>query len=206
MNLGICGSLHTIPELGTWYRAVQPRYLPGALATTYTTGIRSRFSAGPAAVPPFEILYLAENHMVALFEVEAQFGSPLKAGGIVPNPAHAWVILNVQVSLKAVVDLTNVPGAQTSLGTTVQELTGDWKGFGLRGPHTKVKHPVGSAPTQDLGSALYSATICEGFRAVSARVPYHEVLAVFPKRLRPGSFVEYTYTDDLGTVQRFRIP
>ena len=206
MNLGACATLPTIPEVGTWYRAVHPHYLPVALKTAYTTRYKSRYSPGPGATPPFEICYLAENQVVALFEVEATFGSPLTPGGLVPNPARPWVVLNVEVMLHAVVDLTDFSGTHSVLNTTVQELTGDWKGFHLRSPQTKVKGPLGIAPTQALGDALFNAGHVEGFRAVSAKLPYHEVLGVFPQRLRKGSFVKYFYTDSTGILQTFAIP
>jgi RES domain-containing protein len=205
MNLAACGSLPLIPETGTWYRAVQPGYLHTALSTSHTTRFPSRYNAGSAASPPYETLYLAENPMVAQFEVGALFGTPLKPGGIVPNPAHSSVVLNFGVRLSAIVDLTDVTGVQAVLDTNVQELTGDWEGYDLRGPHTKVQLPVGLAPTQELGAALHSTT-CEGFRTVSSKLPYHEALVLFPQNLQPGSFVRYTYTDSLGVLQTFQIP
>jgi hypothetical protein len=81
--------------------------------------------------PAFPILYLAEDHLVALFEVGALLGSPYPGGNYVPNPRQSWVILNVQVTLEAVADLTD-PAEQYRLGTTAQELTGDWRGYQLR--------------------------------------------------------------------------
>ena len=35
------------------------------LQTSHSLGLHSRFSAGPQAVRPFEVLYLAENSLVA---------------------------------------------------------------------------------------------------------------------------------------------
>lgn len=48
--------------------------------------IASRFSPASPADPGFEILYLAENHLVAMFEAQALFGSPLTPGLVIPNP------------------------------------------------------------------------------------------------------------------------
>jgi hypothetical protein len=93
----------THPESGTWFRAIQPHFLTTALSTAHTSAIPSRFNIGSAASPQFEILYLAENHMVALFEVQALLGSPLSSGGIVPHPRRAWTILNVAVNLQYIV-------------------------------------------------------------------------------------------------------
>jgi hypothetical protein len=206
MNLKACAILPTLPEVGTWYRVVDPQYLTLALQTSHTISYPSRFSEGQLGKPPFEILYLAENHMVALFEVEALFGSSLNPGRTVANPARPWVILNVQVSLKSVVNLTDVAAAHVPLQTTAQELTGDWRGYISRNPGTKVQQPTGAAPTQDLGAALYGAGKYEGFRTLSAKLPYNEILAVFPKRLQGGSFIRYYYTDATGHVQTFSIP
>lgn len=118
----VCASLSTAVEGRTWFRAVQPQFWQTALATTHTTDIASRFNAGVNAMPHFETLYLAENPMVALFEVEALFGDPSLLG-------------NVVVRLGRVADLTD-PAAQDVLGTTAQELTGDWEGYEQRGPTT----------------------------------------------------------------------
>lgn len=139
-------------------------------------------------------------------EVEAIFGSPAKPGGVVPNPSKSWVVLNVAVSLHSIVDLTNPTGTHWPLSTTVQELTGDWEGYTRRGPLTKVKVPTGMAPTQDLGHALWNRGCFEGFRAVSAKRPCNEVLAIFPQRLKPRSFVKYTYHDASGAMQTYSLP
>jgi len=54
--------------------------------------------------PAFEILYLAENPMVALFEARALFGSPTTPGGVVPHPNRPLVTLPILVSLGAIAD------------------------------------------------------------------------------------------------------
>ena len=69
MKLSACASLATYPLSGTWYRAIQLKFLPTALSTSHTQTIPSRFNAGSLNTNPFETLYLAENHQVALFEV-----------------------------------------------------------------------------------------------------------------------------------------
>jgi RES domain-containing protein len=201
MNLATCAALPVVPESGTWYRAIEPRYLPSALATLHTAKYSGRYHAGG-----FQILYLAENHDVALSEVEAIFGSPAKPGGVVPNPSKSWAVLNVAVSLQSVVDLTNPTATHWPLSTTVQELTGDWEGYSSRGPFTRVKVPTGTAPTQDLGHALWNCGCFEGFRAVSAKRPCNEILAVFPQRLKSGSFVKYMYYDASGAAQTYSLP
>ncbi|HEY7490252.1 MAG TPA: hypothetical protein VIH59_03990 [Candidatus Tectomicrobia bacterium] len=85
------------PLTGTWYRAIQPQFWTTALATHQTRVIPSRFNVGATASPQFEILYLSENHLVALFEVQALLGSPTQPGGVISHPRQAWTVLNVDV-------------------------------------------------------------------------------------------------------------
>jgi hypothetical protein len=144
----------------------------------------------------YEILYFAEDHQTALFEFGAMLGSPHIPGGAVPNPNIAALILNAQITLQQVCDLTQVGTAQRPLHTTAQELTGDWDGYQSRSPVTSVTAPVGIAETQHLGEALFRTRI-EGFRSLSAKIPYARTLMVFPTNLRRGSSIIYT---DRGIV------
>lgn len=202
MNLAACAALPTAPENRIWYRAIQPAHWPTALGTAHTTRIPSRYSIATNTHVAFPILYLAEDHQVALYEVGALLGSPLPGGAYVPNPRQAWVILNVQVTLQAVADLTNV-AAQVGLATSAQELTGDWRGYLLRTTMTSVQHPAGLAPTQLLGAALHGIPGLEGFRTLSAKVPTCMNLVVFPDKLHPGSRIIYT---DPGSGKTMTIP
>jgi RES domain-containing protein len=178
------------PESRTWYRALQTHFLATALSTRHTRTVSSRFSAAAPDSPGYEILYLAENHAVALLEAQALLGSPVTPGGIVPHPHSTWTILNVAVRLQAVADLTDME-TQDRLETTAQEITGDWLGYRLRGPETTLKGPTGPAPTQELGNALFRVPALEGFRTISAKVPYQEILVVFPEKLLPGSSISW---------------
>jgi hypothetical protein len=67
MNLAVCAALRRGPETRVWYRAVEPRFWQTALRTVQTKKCPSRYNAGAAATPPFEVLYLAEDHQVALY-------------------------------------------------------------------------------------------------------------------------------------------
>jgi RES domain-containing protein len=202
MNLAACGALAQRPETGVWFRAIQPQFWTTSLATAQTKSIPSRFNAGAHATSPFEILYLAENPMVALFEVQALFGTPTQPGGVVPHPRQAWITVNVTVQLQAVTDLTEV-ASMTAVATSAQELTGDWLGYQQRGPLTSVPQPVGLAPTQALGAALWAVPGLEGFRTFSARLPYHSTLIVFPEKLQPGSAVTFhhPYTGQQSVIR-----
>jgi hypothetical protein len=203
MKFAACAALDRSPENRVWYRAIQARFWQTALNTAQTRTFPIRYNAGPAATPPFEVLYLAEDHLVALFEVEALLGSsyPGPGGVLVPNPRQAWTILNVQVILGQVANLTQV-SQQTLIGTTAQELTGDWRGYQQRHPSDSVPQPVGTAPTQALGEALFAVPGLEGFRTVSARLPARMILVVFPQKLQQGSAIEF---HDPATGQRHRI-
>jgi hypothetical protein len=99
---------------------------------------------------------------------------------VFPHPRQAWITVNVTVQLQAVADLTAV-ATHSLLETSAQELTGDWLGYQQRGPLTSVPQPVGLAPTQALGAALFAVPGLEGFRTFSARLPYHSTLIVFPE-------------------------
>jgi hypothetical protein len=61
---------------------------------------------------------------------------------------------------------------------------------------TSVTAPIGLAETQTLGEALFQTGI-EGFRSLSAKIPYARTLMVFPTNLRRGSSIVYI---DSGTV------
>lgn len=196
MNAKACITLATGIEKGVWYRAIQPQFISTALATTHTKTIPSRFNSGRLLSPPdqFRLLYLAENPILSLFEVQALLGSPTTPGGIIPNPRRAWTILNVTVNLHAVADLTDIASHHpvSGVNTSAQELTGDWRGYQLRSAFTSVAAPIGSAPTQDLGYEFYRVGNFEGILAVSAKLPDQKNLIVFPDRLQPNSDVTFT--------------
>ncbi len=190
MNLGACRKLDLTPETGTWYRAVRLAYVKTPINTAHTKATPSRFSAGPNASRPFEILYLTETPQVAEFEIGALAGDPLVAGGILTAPG-SFAIVHVKVVLQKIADLALVP-QQELIETTAQELTGDWRGYQLRTSATaSVREPIGTAPTQDLGEALSSVLGIEGFRILSAKLPYHRNLVIFPEKIFKGSHLEF---------------
>jgi hypothetical protein len=201
VNLAACAGLSPTIEKRVWYRAIGPKYSSTALSGTHTTGSRSRFSAGPLLPAPeqFQILYFAEDPLVALYEFGAMLGNPLIPGRSVPNPSVTTLMLNVAITLGHVFDLTDVVSAQATLQTTTQELTGDWDGYQLRSALTSITAPTGVAPTQELGLELFRTGI-EGFRSISAKIPFACTLMVFPTNLRRGSSV--VYTDGGRTVHR----
>ncbi len=189
MNLTACASLPRLPENAVWYRAIQSQHLATALDTSQTAAISSRFSPETKTRPAYPILYLSENHLVALFEVGAMLGDPYQFGAdFLPNPKMAWTLLNVHVLLSQVVDLTDAANL-TALRTTAQELTGDWKANYYRKPMNSVRLPTGAAPTQELGEALHRLHRVEGARVISAKMATHSNLIVFPDKLLLGSSI-----------------
>lgn len=189
-----------------WYRAIQSHFLtvvpgipPTPLSTGHTATIPGRFNDGTPTRPSFPVLYLAEDHMLALFEVQALLGSPATPGGVIPHPRTTWTILNVSVNLTYIADLT-VVRQQNLFGTSAQELTGDWRGYGSRTPHTSVSQPLGfPAPTQALGAALYNYPNVEGFITLSAKLPEKMNLVVFTDKLAPGSYIKFHNPADKRT-------
>lgn len=188
MKLAVVGGLVRTPENRVWFRAINTQHLSTALAVAHSRRMPSRFSTATQKKRSFPLLYLSENQQVAMFEVGAILGSPYDL--YVPNPTHSWVLLNVQVTLQQVADLTDV-AVQKRLRTTAQELTGDWRGYQLRQPTSSVKQPTGLAPTQLLGAALYAVDGLEGFRVPSVPMPTHMNLVVFPDKLLPGSSLAF---------------
>jgi hypothetical protein len=180
MNVAAVAEISFSPVVETWYRAIPPQYFCSALNYSHTRLAASRYYYGPGSMAPFDILYLAETPELALFEVGAQFGSPLVPGGLVANPSSSWTIINTQVQLSKVANLTDPVPTQEILATTAQELTGDWKGYWLRSARTSVAGPVGVAPTQALGAALYASGGFEAFIAISAKIPYQKSSVRFP--------------------------
>jgi hypothetical protein len=190
VNLGACRRLASIPETGTWYRAVRLAHLTTPINTAHTKATPSRFSAGPSAGPPFEILYLTETPQVAQFEIGALAGDPLVVGGTLNAPG-SFAIVHVKVVLQRVADLTLV-SQQDLIETIAQELTGDWRGYQHRSAAAaSIREPVGPAPTQDLGEALFAVQGIEGFRTLSAKLPYHRNLILFPEKMFKGSRLEF---------------
>jgi hypothetical protein len=192
VRLSRCRGLARRPLTGTWYRAIRPQYFQTALAFAHTATIPGRFNPGSSLHPGFSVLYLAEDPIVALYEVNAMLGSPLPGQPNVPNPASPWAVLNVAVRLNRVADLCRI-SQRRLVETTVQELTGDWRGYSLRNPNAVLNPPYWTnVPTQRLGTALRAVPKLQGFTTFSARLPTKRILVVFPDRLRGGARLRFT--------------
>lgn len=135
-----CGTGPLIREFcRLYFRPLTPKTTP------------SRFSPGRLAKTAFEVLYLAENPLVAMFEVRALYGSPSAPGGVVPHPSRPLVVLPITVRLSDVADLT-VPSEAAKVDTNAQELTGDWRSYST---WTSAPPHSGTPPTQEFGEELY---------------------------------------------------
>jgi RES domain-containing protein len=173
---------------GHWFRAIKPKYAGRPLDLAYTADHWSRYSPGiDAAHRPFETLYLAEDPIVALREVEAIYGSVR----LVPNPIDAWCLFPYQLALNAVVDLTDATSLAL-ISTSLQEITGRW------GPPF---YPRGTAPTQQLGEAVFRQDDTQGIVFPSARAGGIN-LVVFPEKVTGTAWIR---CKDAGGVE-YRIP
>jgi hypothetical protein len=178
MKLSGCGKLTLSPLTGHWFRALNLKHWDTRLATSHTTSYRSRFSAATQASPGPRMLYLGENHQVAIFEVGALLGDPNLP---ISNPKGSWVLMSLRVQLHHIADLSE-PAQQKLIATNDQELTGVWANAG------------GGAPTQKLGAALFAVPGLEGFIFPSARVGSRN-LAVFMDKL--GGKSALTFQNEL---------
>ncbi len=188
MRLANCKKLALSPINGIWFRAILPKHLGTALQSSHSVRTMSRFSPGAATQNPYEILYLAENQVAALYEVRALLGMPTHP---VANPNRTkFAILDIQVKLRSVVDLTE-PTQLKLLGISLQELTGNWDIY-----------VNGDAPTQKLGEALFSTTSVEGFLTISAPASSNKNLIIFPQKLIKGSELVFVDASPGGKIHR----
>lgn len=177
MKLTACSKLSLSPIRGIWTRAIRIEHWKSRLGTNHTRHVRSRFSAGSTTEPMFRILYLAQNAQVALFEVGELLGTPQSPVGA--NLKQTWVTIPLDILLHYVADLT-LAGQQKLIGTSLQELTGDWRMY----------YKMGKAPTQELGEALYGVPNLEGAFVPSAKAESKNLI-VFPDKLNVLSSIRY---------------
>jgi len=190
MKLSACQKLNLGPLTGNWYRAIRQEHWKTRLSAKHTTTITTRYSAGSVENPSYQVLYLAQDHQLALFEVRALVGSPEAP---IPDPQSTWTTLNLNVVLREVADLTD-PREQQRIGSSAQELTGKWDQY----------QRSGEAPTQRLGAVLFDLPHLEGFLIPTA-VPriWGRSLIVFPEKLKPGSRVEFR-NPITGRIERLK--
>ncbi len=182
MKTGGCSRLMLRPETGTWFRALNLRYWISRLETNQSRTSRSRFSNASANSPLYRILYLGENHQVAIYEVGALLGNP---NAPLSSPRGSWVLMSLQVTLHHIANLCD-PRQQRLIATNDQEMTGVWA------------NNSGAAPTQQLGAALHAIPLLEGFVFPSSKVGSRN-LAVFPDKLDVRSSILFVNELDKKT-------
>ncbi len=154
----------------TWFRSVRPLY---QYAPPRFVPRRTRFNPGD-----IEVMYFAPQMLLARLEAGDVFG---RSGRVVATGlGERHVVVEYAIDLgraPAVVDVR--PPQLGTLGTSVQEMTGDWETY-----------PWDSslAPTQYLATAVFGrADAPMGLLAPSARDPLQDNLILFAKRLPPAS-------------------
>ena len=209
MKANLAQNLQPVAHSGNWVRMLLRQHASSALSTSHTRTHPGRFNTGTAAYPDFEVLYLAESHLVAQFEVSALLGSPAV---FTPSPlAQNWLTVHVNVNLAKVVDLTSLQERRIVL-TSAQELTGDWRSYYLRSPNWATRQSFWKIiPTQRLARAIFQdMRRIEGIITYSARVPDRKCLVVFPHNLRQkSSVVARSATDSAGAIvpiKKTRLP
>jgi len=115
MKTGGCAKLSLRPRTGTWFRALNLRHWKTRLGTDHSRTSRSRFSNASTTALLYRILYLGENHQVAIYEVGALLGDP---NAPLSSPKGSWVLMSLQVSLYHVVDLCDATNKSSSQPTT----------------------------------------------------------------------------------------
>ena len=168
MKLGNCGKLAQRPLSGHWFRAIGWKHLATRLATAHTRTVASRFSAASESAPLQRLLYLGENHQIALFEFGALYGSPTDP---IANPSRSLLLLSLEVRLCRIADLCE-EGERRLIDTSFQELTGNWR-----------NSPDREVPTHRLGRALFRVEGLEGFVLPSSKPSGGKNLVVFPDKI-----------------------
>ena len=175
MKVSGCNKLSLHPHTGHWFRALNLKHWKSRLSTSHTKSARSRFSAATLTEPRYRILYLGENHQVAIYEVGALLGDP---NSPLSSPNGSWALMSLDVRLYKVADLSD-PAEQKLISTNDQELTGIWPACG------------GNAPTQKLGAALHAVADLEGFIFPSSKTGSRN-LAIFMDKLDKRSLIVFT--------------
>ncbi len=168
------------------WTGVTYRLIPAQFAGTALSSIGS-FKRGGRYNPKevLEALYLADTPLTALQEINLV---KVTDAAILSAKSSPRLLLSVEVALSAVLDMTTAQ-TQSTLGTNLQELTGNWLVMNASGQ---------VAPTQTLGATVYRQKNVEALRVPSAQNPRATNLVIFPDRLQPGSYVRVY--DDSGLI------
>lgn len=207
----ILPSLPRAPCRGPWYRAVAFDNLlgppPGSPASSpvqplWPKGAKrkgARFT--PAAVTgttSFGCIYLALDENTPLLEVTGILKPP---GSSIPLLFVPQVLMTVDGVLADIVDLTDAK-TQSALGTSLQELTGDW--VVQQDDYLTGRSPM--PPTQVLAQAAYGVGDIVGLRYSSSKSVAAAIgMVVFSDRLVSGTSYLEVFNTSTGTLQQ-RLP
>lgn len=182
----VLGTIPSVPVHGPFSRCVGLHHLlsnptvPAAGPPQPLWGMGSK-TAGGRYTPRnlFETVYLAEDMVTALTEITAVVRTgPAGLATLATNP---WALISVHGVLLSALNLID-PAIVVKLGTTAQELTGEWRYTQAGG---------GEAPTQLLGRVCYDSKRFDAIRYPSSKNPTKGCcVAVFPDRLKSPAFVE----------------
>jgi len=175
------GTVKLASRHGPWSRAIGYRYLlgppPGLTGPPQPLWGGAASLVGARFTPQggFDSIYLAHDPITAFIEVSALVLLP---GGPVPVRTAPWVVVSVDGILNGVLDLTDST-TLTALGSTAQEMTGNW---------ATTPHP----PTQLLGQLAYDSGRISGIQYASAKRPGGLNLVVYPDRISvtAGNYLE----------------
>lgn len=173
-------TLHRRVVHGPWYRVVDYSVLTGPPPgmpddippQPLWPGGPKRRGARFTPLGGADALYLTSDPLTAFAETNRVFLVP--GGPIFPLRAVPTVVLTIEGVIADVLDLTD-PAILEQLGTTIAEVTGDWR----------YSQSLGQIPpTQRLARAAYATGAVHGIRYLSAKQPDQgHNLVVFTDRL-----------------------
>jgi len=168
---------------GTAYRFIGTRFANTALSSAGSLTRGGRFN------PPncFEALYTALAAETAIAERD---GLLLTASGVrLADRVGTGVLLRMECRLTAVLDLRD-DILRRRLRMSLAVLLGPWLAWNAAAPVDSDRQRPVTAPTQELGLALYNSKRFEALLAPSAKDAAGTCLVIFPGRLRPRSRVK----------------
>ena len=177
--------LQPAPLEQTFFRVIHAKYATTALSAVGSYRFGGRYNPAGA----FEVLYLADNPVTALEEVEALLRTNDDLRGVKGPPR---IVLSVECALQRVIQLHQ--DALQTLNLTLEDVTAPWR-ESLRRNRTPVTH--------EIGRMSFERGDVEALLAPSAKNPVTSNLVVFPDRLTEGSSLRVF--DDSGMIDA-RLP
>jgi len=136
-----------------------------------------------------QLLYLSEDHVVALYEVGA-VARLLLTGSSVPNPIRRVTILK-RPGNSPIRCGSDFAIRAAKIATRRTRTTGDCCGYANALRTRPLANPPAFAPTQLLARHFIDCPASKASRAISAKVPTH-MTSSFSTKLRSGSSVVFS--------------